>query len=190
MARGRKKTHADGAAGAEQQKKRMLHRYAVLRGWADSVFSWNLGGVLTVALHGGTVWNPRGTKVQRNSSKRRAISSYRKNACCGRLSRRYPIFSALGKFFFAVFRSSVPPLFANNVSWQFGVTQPILSNGTLLSRVLRFWLLIHFCIRRQSHISWCARDGSRWTIPGGFRFSGSHVRSLCSGHGQGSSPNS
>ena len=45
--------------------------------------------------------------------------------------------------------------------------------GMEVAKRTRFWFLIYFCIPRQPHISWCARDGSRWTsLPGGFRFSG------------------
>ena len=64
----------------------------------------------------------------------------------------------------------------------FGSSAPFLSNNSLLSRVLRFGLypLLHLLSVARS---WCARDGSRWTsLPDGFRFSGGHVRSQCSGH--------
>ena len=50
-----------------------------------------------------------------------------------------------------------------------------------LSRVLRFGLFPLFQLLSVAR-SWCARDGSRWTsLPDGFRFSGGHVRSQCSG---------
>ena len=60
--------------------------------------------------------------------------------------------------------------------------EPFLSNNSLLSRVLRFGLFPHLHLLSVAR-SWCARDGSRWTsLPDGFRFSGGHVRSQCSGH--------